>query len=36
MSEQGFGTIYRDQEEFGQFWEDDFQRFDGLVDDMGI
>jgi tripartite-type tricarboxylate transporter receptor subunit TctC len=36
MSEQGFGTIYRDTEEFGEFWEQDYQRFQDLTDELGM
>lgn len=36
MSEQGFGMIYRDTQEFGEFWDEDYQRFQELTDELGL
>ncbi len=36
MEEQGFGLVYRDAEEFGQFMESEYERFGQIIDELGL
>ncbi|KYH25042.1 tripartite tricarboxylate transporter family receptor [Halalkalicoccus paucihalophilus] len=36
MEEQGFGLVYRDAEEFGQFMQSEYDRFGGIIDELGL
>lgn len=36
MQDQGFGLVYRDAEEFGQFMESEYERFGQIIDELGL
>lgn len=36
MAENGFGTVYRDTEEFGEFMADSYDEFGELIEELGI
>lgn len=36
MDENGFGMVHRGTEEFGQFMEDEYERFGDLIDDLEL
>jgi tripartite-type tricarboxylate transporter receptor subunit TctC len=36
MDENGFGTVYRDTEEFGEFMTDSYEEFGELIDELGL
>lgn len=36
MQEQGFGLVYRNAEEFGQFMQSEYDRFGRIIDEIGL
>ncbi len=36
MQEQGFGLVYRNAEEFGQFMQSEYDRFGQIIDELGL
>lgn len=36
MEDNGFGLVYRDPEEFGQFMDESYERFGRIIDDLGL
>ncbi|WP_336343125.1 Bug family tripartite tricarboxylate transporter substrate binding protein [Halalkalicoccus ordinarius] len=36
MEERGFGLVYRDAEEFGEFMDSEYDRFGEVIDELGL
>lgn len=36
MEQNGFETVYRDPEEFGEFWEEDYNQFNDLIGSLDL
>ena len=36
MSDNGFGVVYRDTQEFGEFMQDSYDSFDTIIDNLGL